>query len=154
MLIGYSSHRTLVHPASNALTSYAVHRLPGTLSWPAPASPSRFSSGVHEVFLGSIKPSIYTSVSHPPPPPGPQTPGSHSSSDRCMLSPCCRLRHTQCSCPLGAVVPIRKLDVGTEGRIPTSLPCVSPAPGSVRHMVDPVAVQLLPDWWREEWVLV
>lgn len=39
---------------------------------------------------------------------------------------------------------VGELDTGPEGRIPTSL-CVSPAPGRVRHMVDPVAVKLMPD---------
>lgn len=58
------------------------------------------------------------------------------------MSSYCGLGKTQRSCLLGAFVLAGEMDMGTEGRIATSLTCVVPAPGSVRHMADSRAVKL------------
>lgn len=111
--------------------------LPGAVSCAAPANSLAFRSGAHEVFLGPYNyPFMHLSPARM------KTPISYSSVDRCVLSPYCGLGKTQHPFLLGAFVLAGEIDTGTGSRVATSLTCVCPAPGSVRHTVDPGAVTL------------
>lgn len=111
--------------------------LPGAVSCAAPANSLAFRSGAHEVFLGPYNyPFMHLSPARM------KTPISYSSVDRCVLSPYCGLGKTQHPFLLGAFVLAGEIDTGTGSRVATSLTCVRPAPGSVRHTVDPGAVTL------------
>lgn len=111
--------------------------LPGAVSCAALANSLAFRSGAHEVFLGPYNyPFMHLSPARM------KTPISYSSVDRCVLSPYCGLGKTQHPFLLGAFVLAGEIDTGTGSRVATSLTCVRPAPGSVRHTVDPGAVTL------------
>lgn len=112
------------------LALLAVQRLP--ILWHSDQVPMKFS-------LAHITVRLCTC---PPTPGQDENPHLLSSVDRCVLSPYCGLGKTQHPFLLGAFVLAGEIDTGTGSRVATSLTCVRPASGSVRHMVDPGAVTL------------